>query len=231
MSPTINDYLRYTSLGVGLLTCGGYGNALDASPYPSIFEDSDYVYFGSLHNNDLSEVSGITESGISQYLAQVAFPEEQNPQKLTEAEVPEALRSLKRLLGLSTTDLANICKVSRPTIYSWQNGTSPGLENLNRLNTLNKLANSWSDKIGVSVQRALKITLPPELKKALLQELLDEAVIEGILSRVADDVNTREASRPKSAREIAEEFGLETLPTEMQDTNRLSIFLGAGKGN
>lgn len=227
MSPSAKDIFAYGSIAPFIL--GINALAEDDALHIRSHGKVDYVYNGCLQTG-MPLPSGVTSDGVSFYLAQVAYPREQTDDKLTEEQVPTLLRNLKRVLDLTTTDLANICGVSRPTIYAWLKGGHLDSGNLRRLEILSGLIQTWATRMNADLFSVSRVPESPELIQMLLSGTLDEPAIETILTSLVRVANAREATRPKTGREFAEEFGMEPLPEDMQERTVMYIKLGAGSG-
>jgi|GEM_PF-3430929 len=226
MSPTAMEYGKYMGIGLVMANAGVY--ALQTSPRPEP-DDSTFIYSGCVID-DFPIPWGETEAGMSLYLAQVAYPEEATKLAVAPDEVPAFLRHLKRILDLNTSELAEICGVSRPTIYSWRKGITPDSHNLKRLGALSGLVHYWANHFGQDVVSAPKIPANEELKYRLRSESLELDPLEQMLSTLADEVVSNETSRPKSARELLEEHDMELPPEDVEERNMLMVKIGSGRG-
>lgn len=216
-------------MGIGLLASG----ACAEGPRINILNDSgfdeDFVYSGC-PNEELPLPWGITEEGISYYLSSIAYPEMEIHDHIAAEQVPALLRDLKRVLNLTTTDLAAVCDVTRPTIYSWRKGGSIAPENLKRLEALSKLLTSWSMRLNQNLFSVPSVPGSPELKEMLFAETLDEQTIEKLLASLAETARDLETKRPKTGRELAEAHGMEPLSEDAQERNMMMVRLSAGSG-
>ncbi|MCC5844922.1 MAG: hypothetical protein JJU05_11780 [Verrucomicrobia bacterium] len=163
-------------------------------------------------------------------MSSIAYPEMEIHDQIAAEQVPALLRNLKRVLNLTTTDLASICGVSRPTIYSWRKGGSIDSQNLKRLDTLSKLLTSWSARMNMGLISAPSVPASPELNRMLFAETLDELAIEKLLASLAETARVLEAKRPNSGRELAEAHGLEPLSEDARERNMMMVRLSAGTG-
>lgn len=72
----------------------------------------------------------------------------------------EQLMHLRRTLGISLTDLAELLGESRPTTYAWLQGAEPTVEQLDHLSRLVRLANDIDayglGKLGALLKRPLR---------------------------------------------------------------------------
>lgn len=226
MSPTAREYGAY--MGLGLVIAGAGVDELQSGPRPEP-DDSAFIYSGCL-TNGLPVPWGGTGTGISLYLEQVAYPEETSPEVLAADEVPALLRDLKRIFNLNTTELADICLVSRPTIYSWRKGGEPGIEKLRRLDTLRGVLLSWVNRMGVDTFSAPRVPDNGGLKKHLTTETLPVERLEATLTSLQEEMNVLHQRRPKSARELLSEHGPESLPEDVQERSLKLAYIDAGRG-
>lgn len=80
------------------------------------------------------------------YQEQPLIHQENGQQSIAPITVPHKLESIREAFGLSTSALAEVLGVSRPTIYQWIKGQSePSGENRNRLDQVALLAATWKN--------------------------------------------------------------------------------------
>jgi len=112
--------------------------------------------------------------------------------------VPQKIESIREAFGLSTSALAEVLAVSRPTIYQWIKGQSePTGENRNRLDRVALHAATWRKAIpDESMDHWLTDSEPgePSLLDLLRQETQDADVIRRLITtrmRQAHEANRR----------------------------------------
>jgi DNA-binding transcriptional regulator YiaG len=125
--------------------------------------------------------------------AAIAFQEQpliqtENGQQATAPiTVPQKLESIREAFGLSTSALADVLAVSRPTIYQWIKGQSePSGENRARLERVSLLAAKWRDSFpGMSMDHWLTDNEPgePSLLDLLKAEDQDPKCIRDLLDQ------------------------------------------------
>jgi len=227
MSPSARDMFAYGSMTTAMLMMNALGDEdllLSRSQ-----KTTDYVYNGCLQKG-LPAPLGVTPGGISSYLAQVAYPQDPADDKLAADQVRDVLFDLKRLFNLTTSDLADVCRVTRPTIYAWMKGGNIEDGNLTRLDLLNGLAKHWAANMRVDVFSAPRVPESPDFKEMLCMDTLDEPALRRRLDSLAETAREREARRPKTGRELAEEHGMEPLSEDAQERNMMMVRLSAGSG-
>jgi DNA-binding transcriptional regulator YiaG len=127
--------------------------------------------------------------------------------------VPQKIESIREAFGLSTSALADVLAVSRPTIYQWIKGQSePSGDNRSRLDQVSEYAATWHKAFpGESMDHWLTDNEPgkPSLLELLRQESQDTGAIRQLIVtrvRQAREANQRiEAARKAS--------GMGELPT------------------
>jgi DNA-binding transcriptional regulator YiaG len=125
--------------------------------------------------------------------AAIAFQEqpliqtENGQQAIAPITVPQKLESIREAFGLSTSALADVLAVSRPTIYQWIKGQSePSGENRARLERVSLLAAKWRDSFpGMSMDHWLTDNEPgePSLFDLLKAENQDPKCIRDLLDQ------------------------------------------------
>lgn len=104
------------------------------------------------------------------------------------------LNTIRQALRLSVAEIANLFSVSRPTIYSWQNGKQIGQQNSERLrailNALTPHLNLLGKQVGRVAHRAIegKTTL---LQKLAAGENAERAIME-LLAILGGEAEQRE---------------------------------------
>jgi transcriptional regulator with XRE-family HTH domain len=226
MSPTAKEFGSY--LSISLAMAGAQADEIQSSLVPTPENDT-FIYSGCLVP-DLPPPWMGTKTGVSLYLEQVAYPDQATSERLSKDEVPNFLRNLKRILNLSTTELAEICLVSRPTIYNWHNGSDIGQENLKRLDALRSVLLQWTNRMGEDLFSTPRIPSNQELKDRLQATSIDLESVYRLMSSLAENLTANEVSRPKTARELFAEHGLEKLPEDMQGRSLEQAYIDAGRG-
>ncbi len=133
----------------------------------------------------------------------------------------QALSVLQHYLSLNLSELAMVLQVSRPTIYSWlRDQSSPQAQNLARIRQISKLAKIWP---GIS-RRPVGLHLKtPVMDGRSILDLLSQDQIDSELARAAlascAALVEREAARqrPRTAAEVAEQYGLRPQSKDSQE--------------
>lgn len=126
--------------------------------------------------------------------------------------VPQKIESIRDAFGLSTSALAEILQVSRPTIYQWIKGQSErlSLENRARLDRVALLAAEWRNAFpSMDMDHWLTDNEPgsPSLMDLLKAEKSDDSRIDALLSRRISDAKRTEATI-RAERQASADFGL-----------------------
>lgn len=132
----------------------------------------------------------------------------------------QQLTLIQHLLGLNTTELAQVIGVSRPTIYSWmRDDQEPHPSNLERMSMLYQFARSWKricpKSLGAFVRQP--ILGSQSLVQLLSEKEYDAIEIQGALQALAPLVLSKNSARIKPV--------LFDVPEELQRT-RLSEEFG-----
>ena len=143
---------------------------------------------------------------------------------LSESEGPQSasiiratgLGVLRTAFGLTLSELAEVCRVSRPQLYRWvdpHDEVALQMENRDRLNTLCDLADKWMARgLGALDQ----IRHAPVVAKRSLIDLLRAAELElPKIEKALDQIATRIKAAP-SAYEKLRSRGLKTRPNSNQ---------------
>jgi DNA-binding transcriptional regulator YiaG len=157
--------------------------------------------------------AAVSPGEIVKYQQEVVVIEHACLQAATPVTTPHKIESIREAFGLSTTALAEILGVSRPTIYQWIKGQSePSGENRNRLDQVAFLAAGWNKAFSAeNMDHWLTDSEPgaPSLMDLLRQDTHDTAAINQLMItriRQAHEANQRiEAARKAS--------GMGELPT------------------
>jgi transcriptional regulator with XRE-family HTH domain len=142
-----------------------------------------------------------------------------HPEQTLARSVVEQMRELRAALSLNKSQLAQILRVSRPTIYEWFQGKEPNVSNTYRLRLLlHALA-----RAGVSSENPLNarfVRQPLDLEAPSLLDLLSEEKIdEARITRIIEQVRALgdAASRTRKAREERlRDLGFEDLDGEQR---------------
>ncbi len=132
---------------------------------------------------------------------------------------PEGLPFSQHHLSLNMSDLAAVLRVSRPTIYAWlRNESDPQTHNIARMVLLHELARTWSamspHRLGVYLKRpALRSRSVFDL---LCEEHIDRSAVRDALASIARMIEG-EPTRPRSAGEVAKQFGLRSQSKKLQE--------------
>lgn len=108
------------------------------------------------------------------------------------------LQFIRDTLCLSAAELAQLFGVTRPTIFSWQNGTTVSTENARRLREIVQALNLHKDIIKPEGGRVAHRAV--EGRTTLLQMLAKGANAQDAISRLADILIREAAQRERLAR-------------------------------
>jgi excisionase family DNA binding protein len=129
----------------------------------------------------------------------------------------EQLAAVRRYLSLSVTEMADVLRVGRPTVYSWlRDESTPHATNLARIQRLYRIARSWRMVSSSPVGAFRNAELPDgsKLMDQLVRETLDERVIQGIFSRITAAMST--TSRRQSIAETAQSKGMRPVQRDVK---------------
>ncbi len=121
------------------------------------------------------------------------------------------LTAVEVAFGRSTTNLAQILQVTRPTIYHYRDGKEPTVQNKRRLQALAEFISDWISQIDRSFEVELKTEQPEG--KSLLDYLsepeLDFVALRRIISRSVEGRRRDRALRLQLADELTREESIE----------------------
>lgn len=134
-------------------------------------------------------------------------------------DVPAVLASVRTDFSLNMAELARALKVSRPTIYSWSEGSAAKPENRLRLNWLKSIGTKWKKlsphPLGALVREAAGDGL--SIVDLLSREDPDEPGIMARLNECADALAMQAASRGPSMRDLLAKHGIKSKPVPEDD--------------
>jgi hypothetical protein len=136
------------------------------------------------------------------------------------ANSTEGLPAIQHYLSLNLSDLATVLQVSRPTIYAWlRDESTPQAHNMSRMGLLYRMAKTWSGMSQKPLGSYLKrpVVRGRSLLSLLSEERIDRGfVMEGLVA--SSRMMEHEArTRPRSAAEIAKQFGLRPQSNHSQE--------------
>ena len=137
------------------------------------------------------------------------------------ARSTEALAYIQHHLSLNISALATVLRISRPTVYSWFRDESQlHTHNASRVAQLYEIAQCWCEMSSTELGPYLKRPLPQggTIFDILSAEALLPLSIQRGLQTCAQMMNREaESPRPRTATEIAKQFGLRSPSPEMQE--------------
>lgn len=93
----------------------------------------------------------------------------------TPHELKDILAKIQAAFGVSTSDLAEILRVQRQTIYAWnREENSPNEHSIARLQELDRKADDWNKLSAYPAKPAMKVKLQDE--KSLFELLTDDSM-------------------------------------------------------
>lgn len=128
--------------------------------------------------------------------------------------VAQKVRDLANALSLNKSQLAQILRVTRPTVYSWLQGTEPGPANIERLHGLLTVLGGASVS-GTAPLSARFVRHRPGIKELSILELLSQEALAP--DRIVDalkkarELETEAASRRSEREERLRSRGFEEL--------------------
>ncbi|MHB1236071.1 MAG: helix-turn-helix domain-containing protein [Gallionella sp.] len=135
----------------------------------------------------------------------------EDSQVIVLASVPERLVAIKAALGLNMSQLASVLKVSRQTVYNWEDGGEMQDENRARMVLLEELAELWKSLCNWTAQKYLNAPIGKTgatLLTLLSAVNLDQAEAKLAIKAVADKVNeTRTRAKARGLPHNAPETG------------------------
>ena len=132
----------------------------------------------------------------------------------------EQLSDFRKILGLNVSELANVLRGQRPTIYQWQRGNKLRPKNAHRLGELHTLAVQYRDKGISNASRYLHVPQDgaPSLFDLLNADILDKQAITSVLDKVLAR-QARSSTLRKRTSAAVEKHGFEDVSPEEQDAN------------
>lgn len=133
--------------------------------------------------------------------------------------LPERMLEIQYRLGLNKTQLADIFRVSRPTLYEWLEGGFPQPNNQARIESVEELLQALpaGTRLNARFVRNLKQD-GKSLMELLGEEHFDETAIRSVIEQVvAANVAERATSLARESR--LRKQGFEEVPSEQQETN------------
>lgn len=110
------------------------------------------------------------------------------------------LKVIRESLRLSVADAAKLFGVTRPTIYSWQNGNPVGRENAERLREIARALEPHLQTIESQVGRVAHRAI--EGRSTLLQRLAQGADAQEAIGRLTDILGREAAQRERLSRRL-----------------------------
>lgn len=154
-----------------------------------------------------------------------------SPEQAAARQLPTVsamLASIRTAFSLNVTQLAQVLRVERPTVYSWvRDQASPRDENLRRMSTISRLAERWVAAAGCPmdpVHHHDPVTDAMSLLELLADEPLRTHVIGEHLERLGHGVEAPTSKKGRSGRRAAERLGIE-FPSG-RDPERVSFETG-----
>ena len=172
-----------------------------------------------------SASSAITDLGLARtgsvFRVDRIFPSRKEEERDAIAESAEGLAFIQHHLSLNLSDLAIVLRVSRPTVYSWlREESAPQAHNLARMRLLYTIARTWAaispTRLGVYLKRpALDGRSVLDMLSA---EKIDKIALRDELTSISKAIESKRGEqRPRSANEIAKQFGLQTQSKHSQE--------------
>jgi len=131
------------------------------------------------------------------------------PADVLSLSVPEQLQEAQAALSLNRSLLAQVLRISRPTLYEWLEGNSPNVSNTSRLSTLLQLLQGAGIN-GASPLNSRFVRQPHQLGQATLVELLAQeplnaqAVLSALMQarRLGEDATQASEAREERLRAL-----------------------------
>lgn len=167
--------------------------------------------------------AAVSPGDIIKYQQEPVMIEKTCQQTTAPVTIPQKIEAIRESFGLSTSALAEILGVSRPTIYQWIKGQSePSGENRARLDRVALMAATWNREFPtMNMDHWLTDSEPgePSLLDLLKAGDLDTKRIGGLLGQRITAAKQTEA-RIAGERRAAGDFGLprkeNTIPEAVQ---------------
>ena len=123
---------------------------------------------------------------------------------------------VRRWLSLSITELAEVARVQRPTIYAWMSERSePKAHNQHRLRELYRVASAWKKRVGRPFDKV--VAQPKEAKAELLARLRAPSLEVAKILELFKTLAPTSRPAPSKLSRIVAEAGLEPKPHDEAD--------------
>lgn len=164
---------------------------------------------GLLHGTSVVLIGALAGTGgqitvdqvIRHYGTGSAIPAALGPSaRAQEQGVAIELRLIRELLRLSVAETAELFGVTRPTIYSWQNGNPISPENAERLQEIARALEPHLQTIESQVGRLAHRAI--EGRSTLLQRLAQGADAQAAIGRLTDILGREAAQRERLSRRL-----------------------------
>lgn len=189
-------------------SCQAPPDVTSVSPWQ---EDSSYAPVGS---RPLDVIAQVRFAGTGAMLVEVTPPVAVG-EASREPAFGEMLSGIRAALGLSVSSLAEILKVSRPTIYGWLSGQqAPREANLRRLRAVWALARVWTESARGTLGADIHRRVTPDrysLAELLREEELRIFILRRELRSLAEERASASAPSPLGQR-LAAKHGIRQKP-------------------
>lgn len=136
-----------------------------------------------------------------------------------ERALRERILEIQYRLGLNKTQLADIFRVSRPTLYEWLEGGVPQPDNQTRIESVEELLQALPAGARLNARFVRKARKEGKSMIDLLsEEHFDGTTVKGVFEQVVAE-NDAERSANQSRELLRRQQGFEDVPSEQQDTN------------
>lgn len=137
----------------------------------------------------------------------------------------QLLQIIKKSFGANVVQMAKMLKVSRPTIYNWDEGMPPEVDNLRRLNMVASLARDWEGLVASRVALT-ETTEGATLMEALSQDDLDVNVLRRTLTQVALRQTPEQAADQRCRKILAQKLAAGASAKARNDIGRERMAAG-----
>lgn len=136
-----------------------------------------------------------------------------------ERALRERILEIQYRLGLNKSQLADIFRVSRPTLYEWLDGGLPQLDNQRRIESVEELLLALPTGARLNARFVRKSRKEGKSLLDLLgEEKIDETRVRDVFEQVvAEDDAQRSADQSREA--LRRQQGFDDVPSEQQNTN------------
>lgn len=144
--------------------------------------------------------------------------------------VSDQLANVRAIFGFSAKQLADVLRVSRPTIYAWIDGTTePREHNRERINLLERLAMAWQERSSETLNRHLNSRLWCD--RTLLELLSASSIDQGSVTEAFNVfASEMKKARGMSIADRLDSAGFTRPPAEAQQ-NLLSRYTARVDGD